>query len=520
MIAQETVSIAPKRRWSRFCLRTLLLAVAILGLVFGGMRAVPWVVWRYHIAQALEVARSPIAIQDPPRDEVLYLLSDRESVLGVLLRSVERDPNDVRRINAFRTIRALLKQPCPYSLRKQCLDQVLDLATRARLSSTLEKELAQAIGEWVPSTGLDAGQRRAILAKAKGASEVTLAAWVHVLAEIGGREEILFLIGLGNVHDPALLEAIHNTGLIGCRWPGLLPALKSWLDDPIIAPRVLRYSLLSSTPEGRDLLIAYATDAARPLESRRYAIEMLQKNIPGTRLLLHAADVPGALAILGASIEGDPHATFRATLAKWEKWNGRSLWSELIEGLDRRPRNRFSQPAAALQKAVGEADGRSRQHTWGSSLHCLQWLTGRTDLRSEDEWQRWLETDRPPALSQAELVTLVLKHPESLENAAILRRIVPYHLAAVPDDCVPLYERMAREGSPASRYWACKALLLYTPRIDVVPVAIDLIGSSQPGELTGVRSGPIDLLKARFAENFFWDTTAWRGWWAEHCPHP
>jgi hypothetical protein len=153
-------------------------------------------------------------------------------------------------------------------------------------------------------------------------------------------------------------------------------------------------------------------------------------------------------------------------------------------------------------------------------LRCLQWITGRIDLRSEAEWQRWYETDHPPALSQAELVKLVLEHPEALDNAAILRRIVPSHLAAVPDDCVPLYERMAREGPPASRYWACAALLLCTPRTDVVPIAIDLIDSSRPGELTTVRSGPIELLKRRFAENFFWDATAWRGWWAERGRRP
>ena len=115
---------------------------------------------------------------------------------------------------------------------------------------------------------------------------------------------------------------------------------------------------------------------------------------------------------------------------------------------------------------------------------------------------------------------LVLEYPEVADNAAILRRIVPDHLAALPDECVPFYERMAREGSPASRYWACAALLLCTPRTDVVPIAIDLIGSSQPGDVGTPSRGPIELLKRRFAENFFWDTTAWRGWWAERGRHP
>src|SRR5207253_6749900 len=127
----------------------------------------------------------------------------------------------------------------------------------------------------------DTRQRGMILARAKGASEALLPAWAHVLAEIGGREEIRFLISLGNVHDSALVDAIHNTQIIGCRWSGLLPALKAWLDEPKVAPRVLRYSLHSQTPEGRDLLIAYATDAAHPVELRRSAIERLQETIPG-----------------------------------------------------------------------------------------------------------------------------------------------------------------------------------------------------------------------------------------------
>ena len=268
MVARGSISIAPKRRWPRFRLRTLLLAVAVLGLLLAGMiTAIPWVLWRYHVARALETARSAgpefswsfdaVAHSTPRPDEFLYLLSDRERVLGELLRSVEHDPNDIRRVNAIQTMRALLKQSCPLVLRKRCLDQALDLATRAPLSLAVEKELAGAVADWASSTGLGVRQRDTILARAKDASGALLPAWAHVLAEIGGRDEILFLIGLGNVHDPALLDAIHNSPLIGCRWPGLLPALKSWLDEPAVAPWVLRYSLLSQTPEGRDLLIAY-----------------------------------------------------------------------------------------------------------------------------------------------------------------------------------------------------------------------------------------------------------------------
>jgi hypothetical protein len=32
--------------------------------------------------------------------------------------------------------------------------------------------------------------------------------------------------------------------------------------------------------------------------------------------------------------------------------------------------------------------------------------------------------------------------------------------------------------------------------------------------------GPIELLKQRFAENFFWESTVWREWWAEYSRKP
>jgi hypothetical protein len=470
--------------------------------------------WRYHVARALEAARSAgpgfawsyAPLQYPRRDEFFYLLSDRDRVLGELLRSVERDPNDMRRVNAIHTMRALLEEPCPLALHQRCVDQAIELAARAQLSPVVDRELGQAVADWASYTGLDARQRGTILAKAKAVSAAMHPAWAHVLAEIGGREEIRFLISLGNVHDPALLNAIHNSHLALCRWPGLLPALESWLDDPTVAPWVMRYSLLFQTPEGRALLIAYATDPAHPAELRRSAVERLEKTIPGTKLLIHATENPHALAVLRASVEGEPRTTFRAALTDLEGYNGRRLWSELIEALDPGP--------------SGEPAGRIQQDTPRPSLRCLQWITGRKDLRFRSEWQRWRETSRPPSLSQSELAKLVLEHPEALDSAAICRRIVPTHLGALPGECVPHYEQMARQGPPAARYWACVALLLGTPKTDVVPIVIDLIGQNDPRAVRAWTWGPIDLLKQRFGENFFWDTTAWRGWWVEHgaCP--
>jgi hypothetical protein len=362
MAVQGSNAIAPGRRWPTFRLRTLLLVMAVLGLIFGGMTAVPWVMWRYHVAQALEAARAAgpelswsfDLIGVPRRDEFLYLLSDRERVLDSLIQAVEHDPDDPRRIHAVQTIRAILKQPGPSESRKRSLDRALDLVTHARLSPAVERELAGAIADWVSSSGLDSRQRRVILAKAKSSSPALLPAWASVLAVIGGREETVFLISLGDTHEAALLNAIHNSPLIRSYWPGLLSAL----------------------------------------------------------------------------------------------------------------------------------------------------LT------------------RPSALTQRDLVKLVLEHPEALDAAAILRRIVPYHLGAIPADCVPLYEQIARAGPPASRYWACMALLLCTPKTDAALIVIDLIGQERSDDVKTGSWGPIELLKQRFAENFFWESTVWREWWAEYSRKP
>lgn len=318
-------------------------------------------------------------------------------------------------------------------------------------------------------------------------------------------------MGLGDSHDPDLLRAVHGA-LSGSHWPGLLPALKRWLDDPAIPSHALRYALLTRSAEGRELLLAHATTASYPIALRRQAIERLQETIPGIHLLLTAVDEPGAGAVLAASIEGDPRTTFSTALAKLEGRARDAFWSELIEGVDTDYPNNYPNPVGPWEKAASEAEGRIRQQTQATSLRCLRWLTGRTDLRPRPAWQRWYETTRPPPVTPCALAKLVLEHPEALESAAILRRIVPYELGEAPAECVPLYERMAREGPPASRYWACTALLHCTPRTDAAPLVIDLIGLRPlDGGRTG-RWGPIELLKVRFAENFFWDVAVWREW--------
>ena len=142
-----------------------------------------------------------------------------------------------------------------------------------------------------------------------------------------------------------------------------------------------------------------------------------------------------------------------------------------------------------------------------------RWLIGRHGHRTPSQVRR----DLVGGESSGGVSTIKSPSREP-KGDTILRRIVPYHLGAVPAHCLALYERMASEGPAGSRYWACMALLLCRPEADdAASIAIELIG--EPGEATG-SWGPIELLKQRFAENFFWDTAAWKQWWTEYGSGP
>ena len=516
------------RSWPRLRLGALILLVALVALVFGGIRGISQLRQRYRVNQAVEFAQTAgpgsnwwlntidFAIDDNYR----ALLSDRERVFEILIRSAVDDPEEARRVHSVQTIRVILGPRGSSTLRKRGLNWAIGELAEARLSPAVETELATAIAEWARIEGLNSTQRSVILSKSKSASPALLRAWAHVLTTIGGREEMEFLISIGDTHDPTLLLAVHFSALRGSCWPPLLPALKRWLDDPMVAPHALKYSLLSHSSEGRKLLLAYAIAANHPAKLRQRAVEGLQETIPGTKLLLDAIETPNFRESLANNIGGDPRARFQAALAKLEERNGKEFWSELIGAVDSQYPNQLPSPTTDIEKAVNKAGSRARQESSEQALRCLKWITGRTDLQTQTDWQSWYVTTRTSALAQRELVALVLKHPEALGQVAILRRIVPHHLGELPADCIPLYEQMARNGPPASQYWACMALLHYTPKTDVTPLVINLLSQEQRDNSAKTSSGLLDLLKRRFAENFYWDVPAWREWWAEQDRRP
>ena len=115
-------------------------------------------------------------------------------------------------------------------------------------------------------------------------------------------------------------------------------------------------------------------------------------------------------------------------------------------------------------------------------------------------------------VKQQDLLNLLLDHREMVGSTPIIRRIVPHHLGYIPDDCLPIYNRMLLSENSTIQYWACQALLAYAPTDDAVDVAIDLIDQSVPSDAALQHPGAIYMLVRRFAVNYFWDTKAWRSW--------
>ncbi|MEX0711215.1 MAG: hypothetical protein WD278_02625 [Pirellulales bacterium] len=105
--------------------------------------------------------------------------------------------------------------------------------------------------------------------------------------------------------------------------------------------------------------------------------------------------------------------------------------------------------------------------------------------------------------------------PKLLGHAAILRRLWPYWMGHVPKECLPLYRLMLQSDQPEVQFWACFPLVMYEGDPEAVEVAIDLVGKSSRGSSASRHPGAILMLRDRFAENFFWDTAAWKRWWAE-----
>jgi hypothetical protein len=507
----------------RFRLRTLLVAVA---LVAAALALFPRLWWRHKVNVAIEAtleqgpdvhwAFNPL--QSGQLESFAYLLSDRQRVLEQLIAAVETETKAVRRANAVRAIQALTAQSGSPEERDGCLAELIRIATSAEVLPGTKREVCATIAHLIPATGINQAQRRAILAATRAAPPEQRIAWIEVLNAIGGREETLLLIRYGDTHDPGQLWAVFNGHLRRLTWPRMLAHVQRWLSDPIIAEYALECFVLSYTPAGRSTLLDYALDPARPVELREKAIQRLQETLPGLELLLRACLDSAVSRKLSELLETDAPATFDSILAaELRQRNGDALWTELIDSLDP---SWISSPSglpvspegrAALQKEREEHAAFVAE----SSLDCLRKLSNQSDLTTKDEWAAWHARSKPGMVPQERLLRLVLDDPKLLGHAAILRRLWPYWMGHVPEECLPLYRLMLQSDQPEVQFWACFPLVMYEGDPEAVEVAIDLVGKSSRGEAASRHPGAILMLRDRFAENFFWDTAAWKRWWAE-----
>lgn len=504
-------------RQYRFSVRTLLVTVAVCGVLLTAVeKGLPWLIWRYRVNRAVEsaiqngpelnweFATPPAIIGSARRDELLYLMSDRERVFRSLLSTIEKDPEFLRRHNAARTLPQLFRQPGSHSLARQALPRILKIATNPTVPTGIAAELATLVAHRVESTGLSLEQRSAILDRARSLPPDALVGWLELLAAIGGREETLFLAALGDTDDPRLAEAIHRSSLFRTMWPGVLPHFRRWLDKSPAAEHVLKYTILCYSVEGRLMLADYACDATRPAALRKRAVEQLQVTVEGNELLLKCAESPGCADTLAESLGVDPREHLQACLLELTERNGNEFWLELIKGL--RPGYWIVGPVPPEAQPQVTA---MRQQLAEASLKALHVLSGQSKLHTQAEWQVWLRANRPDPVPLRSIIEVLIDHPELIDLTAIVRRLLASHLGSLPEDCVGAYVKLAHGDSPACRFWAWNSLFRHGEGADEVPFILARMSESDSEE----QSALVKLLKERFAENHFSDIPAWRAWW-------
>lgn len=499
----------------RFRIRTLLIAVAVLALV---LAIGPRLWWRWKVNSALEttVANGPDfywefdPLASNRKDTYAYLLSDHHRVLNRLMTIAKSDDSYQRRVNALKTIRALSSRAGSFEVRQQLLPQLITLACDSGADSSLVAELAETVGDWIPTTGVATEERTRILREAAAANGQERIAWIDVLDSIGGRREVELLLQFGDSHDKDQLWAVYNSQFRSITWPGMLPHLDKWIRDSVIAETALEFSALSQTPAGRDLLLKCVSDDSQSVATRTKAFEQLTQTVAGIDLLASACADDAFASQLGDFLNVDCRQHLATELQKMRNRNGDELWNELIDGLD--PSYWIPTSGTTIPAEVEAQYEIARKSNARLSLDCIRLLAGNAELMTQDEWKSWYKTTLPTVVEQSTLLQLVLDHPEMVQNSTILRRLVPHHLGHIPADCLPLYHQMLRSGEPATQYWACQALLAYTDSDEAIDVAIDLIDQSTPSDAASVHPGAIAMLQRRFAVNYFWDTDAWRTW--------
>lgn len=481
-----------------------MLAIAVCAVAITvATRLWPWIMWRYQVAASLDAVLT---------DQTLSGGSNLNSVAGAaktprrllageypeyadrLLDALQG--NDLlRRVNAADALRQVVTDSTDPALRQRCLNVALEQAFAAGAPAMLDAKLAQ-----VAATCLNRGarltsdQRTRLVAHLKSASPDRWYDWAFVLNESGGRDEMLLLLDRAR-EDPTLWGRLRWSRLYTTRWPGAWPYMAAALDDPAAAESVMGYSLVWGTRRGRAALLAYLLNPARPVGARQTAFQQLLETRAGVDLVLRVLGTDLANAAVSATLRlGDLRQRALSTRKEIEDWFDHEFWSEVIAELD--------------PKTIAPAAWRERSKA--NARFILRELSGRSDIEAAKDWRAWLDAGEAPAVSHRALVRLSVAHAELLEEAslAVRRRVVPYRLGEIPDDCVADYIAVAQSSSHGARLAAWSALLAYTDRTQEVPAMIDRM-IREPGD----RPWIVLLLRERFAQDFGDDMEAWQRWW-------
>lgn len=493
-----------RNRW-QFNIRTLLISIALVAFLFA---IVPPLVWRWKVNSAIE----ELVTAGPERYQTFtpLLLSDHHRVLNCLLDISQSGDSHLRRVNALKAIRAVAYRKDSLDGRQRLLPKLITLACKTETVPSVSTAAAEIIGDWIAATGATQEERTRIVRRAEFATGHERIAWVKVLDGICGRQEVELLLRFGDSHEDALRLAVCNSQFKQNTWPGMLPQVGQWIYDPVIADSSLEFSVLSQTPDGRELLLKYLCDDLQPLASRMKALDGLKQSVAGVKLLKTACSNDDKMASqFSRLLKKDCQQAFEIELQKLLNRNGEELWEELVGGLD--PTYWFPRSSGAWVPAEREQNVK-----W--SLECIHLLSENTNLTTQDECRRWLQSTPPIVVEQSSLLRMVVAHPELAHQSAIRRRLVPVHLGYIPEECVSLYHQLIVTNEMPYRELACEALLNYTDSPEAIEVAIDLIDQSSPNEHASVSPKAIHTLTRRFAVNYFWDIDAWRKWASERRP--
>ncbi len=403
-----------------FKLRTLLIVVPVAGLL---LALGSWLWWRWRVDAALEAVLvngpdirwefDPYA--SPSKDDFAYLLSDQERVVRRLVAVVKSNDAFQRKVNALKAVRTLSARTGSFEMRKELLPGMISLACDPAADSSIIVKLAETIADWIPTTGATPEERAAICRKAEASKGEERIAWIKVLDSIRGRREVELMLRFGDTRDEDQFYAVYNSQFRGITWAGMLPHVKRWIRNPMNSERALEFSILSHTPEGRDVLLEFLSDKSQPASARTKAIERLTATVAGIKVLM-AACADGLLAKeLSDLLTKDCRQYLAAELKKVRDRNGAQLWNELIEGLD--PSYWLPSSGTTLSAEVEAEYATARKQYAKKSLDSLRVLSGNSKLTTQEEWKSWLQDNPPRVIEQRDILQLILDHPEMMESS-------------------------------------------------------------------------------------------------------